>query len=82
MTSFDNYLFFSDSNYKKNDGVVMGNPLGPNLANIFMGFMERRWLQECPIDLSLYSTAAMLMTLFYFLNLTHIFINSSKLQTS
>ena len=28
----------------------MGSPLGPHLANIFMGFMEKRWLQECPID--------------------------------
>ena len=50
LATFDNYFFFSDTIYKQNDGVAMGSPLGPHLANIFMGFMERRWLQECPID--------------------------------
>ena len=50
LATFDNYFFFSDTIYKQNDGVAMGSPLGPHLANIFMGFMEKRWLQECPID--------------------------------
>ena len=50
LAPLDNYFFFSDTIYKQNDGVAMGSPLGPHLANIFMGFMERRWLQECPID--------------------------------
>ena len=28
----------------------MGSPLGPHLANIFMSHMEKKWLQNCPID--------------------------------
>ena len=50
LATLDNYFFFGDTIYKQNDGVAMGSPLGPHLANIFMGFMERKWLQECPVD--------------------------------
>ena len=28
------------------DGVAMGSPLGPILANLFMGFHEKRWLDQ------------------------------------
>ena len=28
----------------------MGSPLGPHLANIFMNYMEKKWLQDCPLD--------------------------------
>ena len=28
--------------YSKHDGIAMGSPLGPTLANIFMGFIERK----------------------------------------
>ena len=30
--------------------MAMGSPLGPTLANAFMCHMERKWLQECPVD--------------------------------
>ena len=35
--------------YKQVDGVAMGNPLGPVLANIFLSYHESRWLTRCPI---------------------------------
>ena len=38
--SFDNEM------YQQKDGVAMGNPLGPALANIFVGFHEER-LFDC-----------------------------------
>ena len=30
--------------------MAMGSPLGPTLANIFLGFHEQIWLDSCPID--------------------------------
>ena len=27
----------------------MGSPLGPTLADIFLGYHERRWLDNCPL---------------------------------
>ena len=33
---------FNDIIYKQTDGVAMGSPLGPVLANIFVGFYEEK----------------------------------------
>ena len=33
---------FNDIMYKQTDGVAMGSPLGPALANIFVGFYEEK----------------------------------------
>ena len=37
--------------YHQIDGVAMGSPLGPTLANIFMNFYEKHWLNDCPLDI-------------------------------
>ena len=50
LATLDNYFFFNENIYRQTDGVAMGSPLGPHLANIFMCYMERKWLQECPIE--------------------------------
>ena len=39
---FDNIL------YKQIDGVAMGSPLGPTLANAFLCHYEKLWLDSCP----------------------------------
>ena len=33
--------------YKQIDGVAMGSPLGPTLANLFMAHYERQWMDNC-----------------------------------
>ena len=50
LATLDNYFIFNDIIYNQIDGVAMGSPLGPTLANAFMCHMERKWLQECPVD--------------------------------
>ena len=43
-------FMYKDKIYKQTDGVAMGSPLGPSLANFFLGFLEKR-----DIDKSLYA---------------------------
>ena len=33
---------FNSQIYSQHDGIAMGSPLGPTLANIFMGFIEAK----------------------------------------
>ena len=40
------HVLFGGTYYDQIDGVAMGSPLGPVLANLFMGFYEKRWLNE------------------------------------
>ena len=40
------HFIFSSKFYNQIDGVAMGSPLAPVLANIFMGFYESKWLDE------------------------------------
>ena len=40
------HFIFNGSFYDKVDGISMGSPLGPVLANLFMGYHEKKWLHE------------------------------------
>ena len=40
------HFIFNSKFYNQIDGVAMGSPLGPALANISMGFYESKWLDE------------------------------------
>ena len=40
------HFIFNSKFYNQIDGVAMGSPLAPVLANSFMGFYEFRWLNE------------------------------------
>ena len=48
MATTESFILFNGSYYKQVDGVAMGSPLGPTLANIFLGHNERQWLMDCP----------------------------------
>ena len=41
---------FNDQLFAQVDGVGMGNPLGPTLANVFLCHHECLWLEDCPIE--------------------------------
>ena len=40
------HFIFNSTFYNQIDGVAMGYPLAPVLANIFMGFHESKWLNQ------------------------------------
>ena len=40
------HFIFNSKFYNQIDGVAMGSPLAPVLANIFMDFHESKWLSE------------------------------------
>ena len=41
---------FNDVMYDQIDGVAMGSPLAPILANLFMGHNERQWIDNYPLS--------------------------------
>ena len=46
-----NVLFlFNGKLFSQFDGIGMGNPLGPTLANVFLCFHETKWLNDCPLE--------------------------------
>ena len=40
------HFSFKDELFDQIDGVAMGSPLGPVLANVFMGYHERNWISN------------------------------------
>ena len=46
----ESLVLFHREFYKQIDGVAMGSPLGPTLANIFLCFHEQIWLDNCPVE--------------------------------
>ena len=50
MALQNNFFNFDGKTYKQTDGVAMGSPLGPSLANAFLCFHETIWLNDCPED--------------------------------
>ena len=45
---FESFFIFDEKFYEQCDAVVMGSPLGPTLANVFMCHFENIWLENCP----------------------------------
>ena len=57
MCSFSKYLggkcsiiilfMYGDKYFKQTDGVTMGSPLGPTMANFCLSHFENQLLEEC-----------------------------------
>ena len=43
---------FNEVMFQQDDGVAMGSPLGPILANIFVGYHEQRLLEKCKLPMT------------------------------
>ena len=43
-------FLYKDKLYKQVDGVAMGSPLGPTLANLFLGHLEKNWVQSAGVN--------------------------------
>ena len=43
----ESYFIFNEKLSKKVDGVTIGSPLDPILANAFLVYFEKNWLQNC-----------------------------------
>ena len=50
ISVFNTVFAFKDNFYRQIDGLGMGLPLSPTLANIFLCFHERNWLNRCPLE--------------------------------
>ena len=50
LTTKESYFLFNRELYKQIDGVTVGSPIGPTLANAFLVYFEKNWLQICPSD--------------------------------
>ena len=46
----DSHFIFDGTLYKQIDGVAMGSPLGLTLANAFLVYHEKNWLEHCPLE--------------------------------
>ena len=69
LATKESYFIFNGFLYKQIDGVAMGSPLGPSLANAFLSYHEKNWLNNCPHRFKL---------VFYRRYIDHIFILSKS----
>ena len=46
--AYESFFIFDQVMYRQIDGVAMGSPLGPILANAFLCHFEKQWFSECP----------------------------------
>ena len=48
LATSESFFVFNGKFYTQIDGVAMGSPLGPTLANAFLCHYEKLWLNDCP----------------------------------
>ena len=67
LATQESYFIFNHVLYKQQDGLAMGSPLGPTMANVLL-FYEIKWLEQCPKEFNHFFTEDMLMTFLFSLN--------------
>ena len=50
LATKDPYFVFDGTLYKQIDGLAIGSLLGPTLANAFLVYHEKNWLEQCPVE--------------------------------
>ena len=48
LCTMDNHFLFNGKHFVQHEGFAMGNPLSATMANVFLSFHERKWLNDCP----------------------------------
>ena len=48
LSTSDTYFIFNEKYYKQKEGLAMGSPLSATLANIFLCYHEKKWLNLNP----------------------------------
>ena len=50
FAAYESFFIFDGEYYTQIDGVAVGFPLGPTLANAFLCYFKKKWLSECPVE--------------------------------
>ena len=50
FAAYESFFIFDGEYYSQIDGVAMGSPLGPALANGFLCHFEKKWLSEWRVE--------------------------------
>ena len=78
LTLKESIILFSNKYYSQIDGVTMGSPLGPTLANMFLCYHESNLLKNYPKISNLFITKDMWMIFLFCLinqNMHNFFLN-------
>ena len=71
LATKESFFIFDKTFCKQLDGVAIGSPLGPTLANSFLCYHEKRWLDKCPEEFK---------PLFYRQHVDDIFVHFRKIE--
>ena len=50
LCTLDNHFLFNGKHYVQHEGFAMGNPVSATMANLFLAYHERNWLENCPVS--------------------------------
>ena len=68
LATKESNFIFKEVSYKQKDGVAMGSPLDPTLANAFLCFYEKNGLKNALLNLNQFFIKDMLMIFFFHSN--------------